>query len=495
MRIDFPKTAYLLTIIIAVLYNSITFAGWSTPVRISEPGWGNYPKMIAQGDTLHVVYTNNTGRDNVRYLRSSDAGQTWGQERRLIDTVNTSNPLFPQIIRNGSKLMAFWLAYYPHQIFRYNLGYSISNDNGITWSFLGYALTTNTEWGFQFSTSGSDSLVNIMAPYLVIDTSVYFARIRSTNFGQSWSSPRPIFSIIQADGPVMAQLNRMVDFSWAGRFVMDSSWEVYYMRSTDGGLNWSDNINISEHDQHQSYWPSICASDSGNVIISWFDFKYSPNPWTGDIFIRQSSDSGQTWRPEQQLTFNHWAERSAIASVGDTIYLAWEDKSLGEIQGSIYFMESTDGGMNWSDPYWLDGTEDNSWNPAIAASNGKVYVIWYDERHYPDTAGIYFSRWDPEPNDIENGHNIIPEEMSLSAYPNPFNSSTIISFSNLKDDEIKIFDIKGSLVRILRPEQKENGAVIWDATDDGGQKVSSGIYFARASSGGNSKTIKLIYLK
>lgn len=94
-----------------------------------------------------------------------------------------------------------------------------------------------------------------------------------------------------------------------------------------------------------------------------------------------------------------------------------------------------------------------------------------------------------------------PGAISLYSYPNPFNSSSIISFSNLEDDEIKIFDIKGSLVRILKPEQMENGSVIWDATDDGGQKESSGIYFAKATCRGgpacppNLSVIKLIYLK
>ena len=38
---------------------------------------------------------------------------------------------------------------------------------------------------------------------------------------------------------------------------------------------------------------------------------------------------------------------------------------------------------------------------------------------------------------------------SLTCYPNPFNSSTLIQYSNLKGGVIGIYDITGSLVKTL----------------------------------------------
>jgi len=85
--------------------------------------------------------------------------------------------------------------------------------------------------------------------------------------------------------------------------------------------------------------------------------------------------------------------------------------------------------------------------------------------------------------------------VSLSAYPNPFNSSLIISYSNLsKGGDIVIYDIQGKLIRWFNLEKME-GKIIWDATDAMGNKVSSGIYFARAKTSQSSKVVKLIFLK
>jgi flagellar hook assembly protein FlgD len=83
----------------------------------------------------------------------------------------------------------------------------------------------------------------------------------------------------------------------------------------------------------------------------------------------------------------------------------------------------------------------------------------------------------------------------IKAFPNPFNSVTVLSYSNLKGGEIEIFNISGQLVRTFHIDTRKEGKIIWDATDAMGNKVSSGIYFARARTINNTQTIKLVYLK
>jgi hypothetical protein len=62
------------------------------------------------------------------------------------------------------------------------------------------------------------------------------------------------------------------------------------------------------------------------------------------------------------------------------------------------------------------------------------------------------------------------------------------------DIEIEIFNVTGQKVVSLMLTGKE-GKIIWDATDALGEKVSSGIYFARVRDSMHSKTIKLMYLR
>jgi hypothetical protein len=286
---------------------------------------------------------------------------------------------------------------------------------------------------------------------------------------------------------------------------MAHPWEINYIKSNNDGINWSPNSVLSDTDQYHSVMPSIYANGSGSIVAAWMDYKYSPYPGTGDILMRLSPDSGLTWGPERQVTNTHYAWDSNVVSVGDTIHIIWTDEGTGIAHRSIYYTRSTDNGATWSEPYWIDGTLDDSADPALAISNDKVYCIWADGRPNPDTTlrgGLYMSRFDPEPDAINEGHDNLPIKLSLSAYPNPFNSSVTITYSNLKGDEIGIYDIQGKLIRTFKLEGVENGKIIWDATDALGNKVSSGEYFLKAQSGSqgidasqNSSGLKLLYLK
>ena len=74
-----------------------------------------------------------------------------------------------------------------------------------------------------------------------------------------------------------------------------------------------------------------------------------------------------------------------------------------------------------------------------------------------------------------------PKEFSLyNNFPNPFNPTTTISFDLPKDGfvTLKIYDITGRVVRVLKQEQKSAGAysVLWDGLDDAGQVVAAGVY-------------------
>ncbi len=76
-----------------------------------------------------------------------------------------------------------------------------------------------------------------------------------------------------------------------------------------------------------------------------------------------------------------------------------------------------------------------------------------------------------------------PEELSLSAYPNPFNPSTTISFVLDEDAyiELTLCDLWGRTVAQLEkgPAKAGHRAFNWTATGDDGQLLPSGIYFAR----------------
>lgn len=94
----------------------------------------------------------------------------------------------------------------------------------------------------------------------------------------------------------------------------------------------------------------------------------------------------------------------------------------------------------------------------------------------------------------------IPENFSLSQnYPNPFNPSTVISFQLPVSSEVwlVIFSITGRLVRTLLKGQNASGthSVVWDATDDNGTQVASGVYVYRIQAGRFTAQKKLLLVR
>ena len=91
-------------------------------------------------------------------------------------------------------------------------------------------------------------------------------------------------------------------------------------------------------------------------------------------------------------------------------------------------------------------------------------------------------------------------------FPNPFNSSTAIPFS-LKvlgstfagpvSTTLKIYNILGQEIRTLINEEKLTGhyKVVWDARDNSGKEVTSGVYFYQLRAGQFYDSKKLLLIK
>jgi hypothetical protein len=101
---------------------------------------------------------------------------------------------------------------------------------------------------------------------------------------------------------------------------------------------------------------------------------------------------------------------------------------------------------------------------------------------------------------VEQDNAEIPKEFALyQNYPNPFNPATEIKFDIPKESHVKIviYDITGKEVRTLVDEVVKPGAyrILWDGTDNSGNKVTSGIYFYRMIAGSYVSVKKMVLIK
>ncbi len=89
--------------------------------------------------------------------------------------------------------------------------------------------------------------------------------------------------------------------------------------------------------------------------------------------------------------------------------------------------------------------------------------------------------------------------LSVENHPNPFNPSTTIHFRLGSDADVvlAVFDASGAFVATLAAGRYGAGPhdVHWDGADSRGHRVSSGVYFARLTSGGVVATRKMMLLK
>jgi len=93
----------------------------------------------------------------------------------------------------------------------------------------------------------------------------------------------------------------------------------------------------------------------------------------------------------------------------------------------------------------------------------------------------------------------LPTSFSLTDnFPNPFNPATTIQYAlpQAADVELTVYNVVGQVVRTLVAEHQSAGryAVEWDATDDSGHSLSSGMYFYRLEAGGEFREVKKMLL-
>jgi len=183
---------------------------------------------------------------------------------------------------------------------------------------------------------------------------------------------------------------------------------------------------------------------------------------------------------------------------------------------AAFAAEAKDGGVAltwevWTDEslrgYKLFRSEING--PGAVALNGGTAFdpplsSWFDDTVEPLTTYQYtlvvIGEDGVEHRSVAERVTTQARSMSLGQnVPNPFNPSTSISFvvPVASPAVLAVFDVTGALVRGLVDEVIPVGrrTVLWDGTNDSGERVSSGTYFYRLTVGKRSITRKMLLLK
>jgi hypothetical protein len=111
-----------------------------------------------------------------------------------------------------------------------------------------------------------------------------------------------------------------------------------------------------------------------------------------------------------------------------------------------------------------------------------------------DMGAYYFDQTRPPPPDGVESETALPRSLALSAYPNPFNPSTTISFEIAEPDwvTLTVFDLLGRQVARLFDERARAGwhEVKWTADDR-----PSGVYFVEVKAEDVRRMYKIVLMK
>lgn len=325
--------------------------------------------VASSKDTVHVAwYDDNDGVNAViHYARSTDAGLNWEDEILLTD--GTYNAIEPSIQVSGLSVHLVWLGY-AYQSYDFGIFYMRSSDGGNTWNDA-VQLTnySGIKWYPEIAVSGN--LVHIVWYDQCNDEWEVFY-MRSADNGTTWDEKtrltkqpaHSVFTSIASAGPV-------VHIAWYDE--RDGNREIYYKRSADAGLSWSEDTRLTYTDS-MSRFPEIAVSGPFVQIV------YQDNSnGNYEIYSIRSTDEGLTWGEKTQLTYEAVSsEHPSIAMCGPVTHVVWQDLRSGVYQ--IYYKSSTDGGITWGEEERLMNTLYNAYYPSLAFSGEWLHAVWYDER-------------------------------------------------------------------------------------------------------------------
>jgi Neuraminidase (sialidase) len=420
-------------------------AGWKPDQRLTYFwGYSYDPRAACCGDTVYLVWWEHYGvsgqtREEVFYKRSTDAGETWGEDVRLSEEDEQTSAL-PQITASENTVHIIW--------FEEDFGflYRRSVDGGTTWQDIDSIMPGMTY----------PSICAVGDTVYVAGTIGSFGVLRFTKSHDGGNIWQPIMEITQANSSPCIRtisndgLSLVVSYD---KYDSPVCVEVYQVLSHNGGETWLDSFMISDYDSIGSQWSVMDTDDSGGIHVTWYDYKYSPYAWTGDIFYRASRDSGNSWEEIDSLTTQHRAVASDILAEGTNLHLVWEDDrhDFGD-NFEIYYRMSTDLGQTWTNEVRLTDAVNWSRRPSLACDGNYLHLFWFDLRDDPNNivGEIYYKRktltgiQEATTNDYQSG--------DLSLY-----CSTILKSNSLiqydlgsnKEGEITLIDVTGKVIVTL----------------------------------------------
>jgi hypothetical protein len=323
---------------------------FTSPISISpgEDPNNNHGGLAAQGDEIHVVWEES---GDVRYIKSEDEGQSWTSPVTIGSTTNEI-PLTKCIALDGLNVHVLYALDSRNATQPVQLKYVRSTDGGASWGsevtlddgtgqaddrFLRVAMVA-MNGVVHIAYSSEDSTTHV-------GTSLFY--LRSEDNGATWDARTTIGSATEATRPDLCLVGTTLHLVWTdGRNGSSSNGgDTFYNRSQDNGETWDGDVLLSDTALHSTLRATVTA-EGQHVVCVW---QYLPSPDPDVLYCQFSSDGGDNWSVQELVASGASPQEHATLDCREgvtfLVYTNWDTTPH-----STFGKVSLDYGASWGSP-------------------------------------------------------------------------------------------------------------------------------------------------
>ncbi len=182
---------------------------------------------------------------------------------------------------------------------------------------------------------------------------------------------------------------------------------IYLTRSTDGGLTWAEPQRVI--DAQAAGWsmvdkPRLALSENGSLHVLWTEFTLPGGLGPQAMYYARSDDGGLSWSNPATVSDNpvYWSQMVSLG--GNSLHRIWQE--LSDVRTTLWHETSTDNGATWQRTAPVSIFGDALGQPGLAWDrDGRLHLL----QMVRSSPGVFHSQhwvWDGARWEAETSLNI-----------------------------------------------------------------------------------------
>jgi len=422
---------------------SIKGAGFSEHINLSNNnGSSAFPRLAVSEPNVYVVwYDYSPGQSDIFFAQSNNTGKNFnviqiGSPEPSYNPWVASWANYVYLVWNdGGRTTTIELPNGESRIVDVNTGdeeilFGVSEDDGQTFEFSNLSESPGKmSWNARIRAHDSNVFV-VWNEMTEPESDIFFSA--SSDNGETFSQPINVSNNPEtSEDAGIAFSDNKIYLIWNQK--TSDSFDIFYAMSDDNGETFGVPINLSN-----SSWRSQIIRDTqitvsgNNIFLVWYEDinQYS------DVFFTRSIDGGLNFtKPINLSQSNAKSEYPQIVADNENVFVVWHDYIQGN--GDIFLRESSDSGATFGSIRNLsdDKAESNIFilGPQIFFSENRVYTTW--QNNFENSTDLFLTSFTPNEKQEEG-------KMLLSTLNEATNIEVSFDRKNLQIDELTNFTLR-----------------------------------------------------